>query len=77
MPDCCCRPCVASIAQSGGTRGDVQPAAALGVALAGEGAHVRLAADPSFKGFVEPLGLEFYPLGGSAREMMALTVKWG
>lgn len=74
MPDCGCRP---SIAQSGGTRGDVQPAAALGVALAGDGARVRLAADPSFQGFVEPLGLEFFPLGGSAREMMAVTVKWG
>ena len=64
--------------QSGGTRGDVQPAAALGVALAGEGARVRLAADASFRGLVTALDcLEFYPLAGNAREMMALTVKWG
>jgi hypothetical protein len=75
-------PCDGSVlcvcTQSGGTRGDVQPAAALGVALAGEGARVRLAADPSFKDFAGSLpGLKFYPLGGNAREMMGLTVKWG
>jgi UDP:flavonoid glycosyltransferase YjiC (YdhE family) len=64
--------------QSGGTRGDVQPAAALGVALAAEGARVRFAADASFRPFVGDLpGLEFYPLGGNARDMMGLTVKWG
>jgi UDP:flavonoid glycosyltransferase YjiC (YdhE family) len=65
--------------QAGGTRGDVQPAAALGVSLAAEGARVRLAADPSFGGWIAglPGGVEFYPLGGKAREMMALTVKWG
>lgn len=58
----------------------MQPAAALGVALAGEGARVRLAADAAFAGFVASLaapGLEFLPLGGDAREMMGLTVKWG
>jgi hypothetical protein len=73
-----CLPC--NPPQAGGTRGDVQPAAALGVALAGKGARVRLAADAGFAAFVGSLGapgLEFYPLGGNAREMMALTVKWG
>lgn len=51
------------------------------MALAGEGARVRLAADAAFAGFVAGLAapglLEFFPLGGDAREMMGLTVKWG
>ncbi len=63
--------------QSGGTRGDVQPATALGVSIAGLGARVVLAADRSFEGFVTSHGLKYFALGGDAREMMALTVKWG
>lgn len=66
-----------SLLQSGGTRGDVQPATALGVALAALGAHVAMATDASFEGFVQQHGLQHYTLGGNAREMMALTVKWG
>eukprot|EP00775_Hariotina_reticulata_P002108 gene2108-2427_t len=61
--------------QSGGTRGDVQPACALGVAFSGLGAAVRLAADRAFQQLIEDQGLEFFPLGGDARQMMALTVK--
>lgn len=64
-------------AQSGGTRGDVTPALALGIRLAHQGHNVRLAADASFEGFVREHGLDFYPLAGHAREMMRLTVKWG
>lgn len=63
--------------QSGGTRGDVQPATALGVALAGLGAHVCVAADAMFGGFVQQQRLAYRQLAGDARGMMALTVKWG
>jgi hypothetical protein len=38
---------------------------------------VRLAADATFRSFISALGLEFFPLGGDAREMMAVTVTWG
>uniref|UniRef100_A0A383WES8 Glycosyltransferase family 28 N-terminal domain-containing protein n=1 Tax=Tetradesmus obliquus TaxID=3088 RepID=A0A383WES8_TETOB len=62
---------------SGGTRGDVQPATALGVALAGLGARVCVAADAMFGGFVQQQGLAYRQLAGDARGMMALTVKWG
>eukprot|EP00877_Chromochloris_zofingiensis_P007758 jgi/Chrzof1/3235/Cz12g16290.t1 len=62
---------------SGGTRGDVQPAVALGLQLAALGHHVRLAADKSFESFVKLHGLEYYPLAGDAKAMMQLTVKWG
>ncbi|WIA34522.1 hypothetical protein OEZ86_012845 [Tetradesmus obliquus] len=62
---------------SGGTRGDVQPATALGVALAGLGAHVCVAADAMFGGFVQQQRLAYRQLAGDARGMMALTVKWG
>eukprot|EP00878_Enallax_costatus_P007471 GHUV01007824.1.p1 GENE.GHUV01007824.1~~GHUV01007824.1.p1 ORF type:complete len:613 (+),score=211.59 GHUV01007824.1:409-2247(+) len=62
---------------SGGTRGDVQPATALAIALSGLGATVALATDASFKGFVKQHGLQHISLGGNARDMMALTVKWG
>jgi len=63
--------------QAGGTRGDVQPALALGLQLAAAGHVVRLATDSAFKAFVEEHRLEHFPLGGDAKEMMALTVKWG
>lgn len=70
-----CRCCLH--VQSGGTRGDVQPAVALGLQLAALGHHVRLAADKSFESFVKLHGLEYYPLAGDAKAMMQLTVKWG
>lgn len=63
--------------QSGGTRGDVQPATALGVALAGLGAHVCIAADATFEAFVQQQGLAYHQLAGDARGMMELTVRWG
>ena len=66
-----------SLLQSGGTRGDVQPAVALGIQLKARGHIVRLAADASFADFVTSHGLEHFPLGGDAKQMMALTVKWG
>lgn len=63
--------------QSGGTRGDVQPSTALAITLSGLGATVAMATDASFKGFVQQHGLQHISLGGNARDMMALTVKWG
>ena len=65
------------LAQAGGTRGDVQPAVALGLQLVAAGHAVRVAADTSFQDFVSQHGLEYVPLGGDAKRMMALTVKWG
>jgi sterol 3beta-glucosyltransferase len=41
-----------------GTRGDVQPAIALGKALKAEGYHVRLVASANFKSWIEAHGLE-------------------
>ncbi len=41
-----------------GTRGDVQPAIALGKALKAKGHHVRLAASANFKNWIEGHGLE-------------------
>jgi hypothetical protein len=79
LPCCCCYAVLVLIhfLQSGGTRGDVQPATALGVALAGLGARVCVAADAMFDSFVQQQGLAYYQLAGDARGMMALTVKWG
>jgi hypothetical protein len=49
-----------------GTRGDVQPMAALGRALKDKYGHrVRVATHTPFKDFVEGQGLEFYPMPGN------------
>lgn len=53
-----------------GSRGDVQPYAALALALKSRGHHVRLAAPENFKGFVEGFGLEYAPLAGDTRAML-------
>ncbi|EFJ42355.1 hypothetical protein VOLCADRAFT_107296 [Volvox carteri f. nagariensis] len=58
-----------------GTRGDVQPATALGVRLASHGHRVRLATHPPYRDLVYGAGLEFFPLAGDPRRMMELTVK--
>lgn len=60
-----------------GTRGDVQPATALGAHLAAEGHRVRLATHVPYRELVEGAhpGLEFYPLAGDPKGMMELTVK--
>lgn len=47
-----------------GSRGDVQPYAALGRGLLKAGYKVRLATHSNFQNFVEGLGLEFAPLAG-------------
>ena len=59
-----------------GSRGDVQPFVALGKTLKSTYGHrVRLATHPTFKGFVEENGLEFFSIGGDPSELMAFMVK--
>ncbi|GLC42175.1 hypothetical protein PLESTM_001300200 [Pleodorina starrii] len=58
-----------------GTRGDVQPATALGMRLRNHGHRVRLATHAPYRDLVAGAGLEFFPLAGDPRVMMELTVK--
>lgn len=58
-----------------GSRGDVQPFIALGMALKEHGHRVRIATHDTFEGFVYESGLEFYPIGGDPAELMAFMVK--
>ena len=58
-----------------GSRGDVQPFIALGQALLTYGHRVRLATHPTFKKFVEEIGLEFFSIGGDPAQLMAFMVK--
>jgi sterol 3beta-glucosyltransferase len=52
-----------------GTRGDVQPCVALGLALVRAGHAVRLAAPDDLEPFVCDWGLEFFPLGVDMHEL--------
>jgi UDP:flavonoid glycosyltransferase YjiC (YdhE family) len=54
-----------------GSRGDVQPYLALGAGLRRAGHAVRLATHDEFQGLVDEQGLEFFPMSGSPREMIA------
>lgn len=59
-----------------GSRGDVQPFVALGKVLKSTYGHrVRLATHPTFQGFVEENGLEFFSIGGDPSELMEFMVK--
>ncbi|CAM1507774.1 Fc.00g046220.m01.CDS01 [Cosmosporella sp. VM-42] len=59
-----------------GSRGDVQPFVALGKVLKDTYGHrVRLATHPTFKGFVQENGLEFFSIGGDPSKLMAFMVK--
>lgn len=58
-----------------GSRGDLQPFIALGLELRRFGHRVRIATHPTFKGFVEAVGLEFFSIGGDPKELMAYMVK--
>ncbi|KAF4950018.1 hypothetical protein FGADI_8464 [Fusarium gaditjirri] len=71
------RPCPALnvVIQVVGSRGDVQPFIALGVALQRYGHRVRLATHDTFSDFVRSSGLEFYPVGGDPEDLMAYMVK--
>lgn len=58
-----------------GSRGDVQPFIALGLELKRYGHRVRLATHDCFENFVLESGLEFYPIGGDPKDLMAYMVK--
>jgi sterol 3beta-glucosyltransferase len=53
-----------------GSRGDVQPYAALGLALQERGHQVTLATHINFQAYVEGLGLAYRPLPGDSRAMV-------
>jgi hypothetical protein len=57
-----------------GSRGDVQPFIALGLALQKYGHRVRIATHNVFKQFVTSSGLGFYQVGGDPAELMAYMV---
>ncbi|RAQ98940.1 sterol glucosyltransferase [Stemphylium lycopersici] len=58
-----------------GSRGDVQPFIALGQELQRHGHRVRIATHNTFESFVRESNLEFYPIGGDPKELMAYMVK--
>ncbi|XP_044499884.1 sterol 3-beta-glucosyltransferase UGT80A2-like isoform X3 [Mangifera indica] len=64
-----------------GTRGDVQPFAAIGkrlqvnIYVQEDGHRVRLATHSNFKDFVLSAGLEFFPLGGDPKVLAGYMVK--
>jgi sterol 3beta-glucosyltransferase len=62
------------VVQVVGSRGDVQPFVALGVALQKYGHRVRLATHDNFDKFVRSAGLEFYPIGGDPEDLMAVSI---
>jgi UDP:flavonoid glycosyltransferase YjiC (YdhE family) len=53
-----------------GTRGDVQPALALGVGLKRAGFEVQLVAFEEFRSLVAAYGLNFVPLSGNIQELL-------
>ena len=53
-----------------GTRGDVQPHVALGLALAERGHCVTIATHETFRGFVATRGLRFAPVAGDPRGIL-------
>ncbi len=54
-----------------GSRGDIQPCAALGKALQQSGYRVSFAAPEDFAGFIQQHDLDFYPLRGDVQQIMA------
>ena len=54
-----------------GSRGDVQPYIALGLALKRAGANVRLATFENYSPFVQAHGLEFFPIPGDISSILA------
>jgi sterol 3beta-glucosyltransferase len=53
-----------------GSRGDVQPCVALGLALQAQGHHVRVGTHLEFESWIRGLGLDFYPVQGNPRELL-------
>lgn len=69
------RPChtgrVRIVVTTAGSRGDVAPYTGLARRLDAAGHHTVIATHESFRAFVEARGLEFAPLAGDPRELMA------
>ncbi|RFN52956.1 udp-glucose,sterol transferase [Fusarium flagelliforme] len=59
-----------------GSRGDVQPFIALGVALKNDGHRVRLSTHAQFRDTVISAGLEFFDIGGDPADLMAFMLDW-
>ena len=53
-----------------GSTGDVRPYVLLGEKLKNRGYHITIAAFSSFGGMITDAGLEFFPLSGSAEELI-------
>lgn len=53
-----------------GSRGDVQPYAALGVGLQKAGYRVRIVTFENFAPFIQKLGLDFHPIKGDAQQLI-------
>ncbi|KAF4495235.1 sterol glucosyltransferase [Fusarium agapanthi] len=68
-------PALNVVIQVVGSRGDVPPFIALGVAFQRYGHRMRLATYDTFTDFVRSSGLEFYPIGGDPEDCMAYMVK--
>src|SRR5215475_10103402 len=65
-----------------GTRGDVEPCAAVGAELQRRGHQVRMAVPPNLVGFVEAAGLEAVPYGVDSHTQLDDEIftdfwKWG
>ena len=58
-----------------GSRGDIQPFVALGVALKHDGHRVRLSTHAQFSNAVTSSGLEFFDIGGNPADLMAFMVE--
>lgn len=58
-----------------GSRGDIQPFIALGVALKHDGHRVRLSTHAQFSNAVTSSGLEFFDIGGDPADLMAFMVE--
>lgn len=58
-----------------GSRGDVQPYVALGMALRRRGHYVRIAAHECFREFVKEAQLGFAPLAGDPKELLRMVTE--
>lgn len=75
IQECYAPPSLNIVIQVVGSRGDIQPFVALGLALARAGHRIRIATHGTFKEFVETRGLEFFDIGGDPKRLMAYMVK--
>eukprot|EP01012_Entosiphon_sulcatum_P050634 TRINITY_DN69525_c0_g1_i1.p1 TRINITY_DN69525_c0_g1~~TRINITY_DN69525_c0_g1_i1.p1 ORF type:complete len:762 (-),score=58.93 TRINITY_DN69525_c0_g1_i1:8-2263(-) len=58
-----------------GSRGDVQPFIVLALKLKQLGHRVRITTHEVFRAFVSNSGIEFFPIGGDPKELMAFMVE--